>query len=372
MQITLFDRSTYKVSQREYTNEGFLRVPGRVARTGIQQYLASELGLDGDPMRIVNVYRPADEVFSQPSLDSYNGSDVTNDHPRDLVNPETFSDVTVGVVVGPGVRDGDFVVAPMIVKDKEAIEVIEGGKAELSAGYTAEYEKTSGVTEDGQEYEFIQRDIRINHVALVDKARAGAMARIFDKQVEAKMAKVTLDNGRAIEVEDAVAAQVEDSIQRLTDSAQTEKDRADGLQAQLDGVTEDLEKAKIAASDESIAAKVKAVSAAVADAQKLAGSEFTCDSVDSVEIKRAALASIKDSVNWAEKSEAYVEAAFDMEMEKKAEDEDEEEDGKKAASDAQAKLAADMAKKQEKKVSPRQSYSDSLTGAWKKTLGEDA
>ncbi|MGL5729314.1 MAG: DUF2213 domain-containing protein, partial [Plesiomonas sp.] len=64
MLIQINDRASYSITQREYTPEGFLRVPGHVARPGIQQYLASELGLDGDPNRIVNVYRPPEEVFS--------------------------------------------------------------------------------------------------------------------------------------------------------------------------------------------------------------------------------------------------------------------------------------------------------------------
>ena len=69
MIITVNDRASYAVqSSRVFTDEGFLCVPGRVSRTGIQQYLARELNLDGDPNRIVNVYRPEDEVFKDESL----------------------------------------------------------------------------------------------------------------------------------------------------------------------------------------------------------------------------------------------------------------------------------------------------------------
>lgn len=60
MRITIRDRVTFPVpSLREITPEGYLKVPGRVARVGIQQYLASELGLtDRPPGQIVNVYLP--------------------------------------------------------------------------------------------------------------------------------------------------------------------------------------------------------------------------------------------------------------------------------------------------------------------------
>lgn len=372
MKITLFDRSTYSISKREYTDEGFLKAPGRVARTGIQEYLASELGLDGDPNRIVNVYRPAEEVFKQNSLSSYNGVDVTDNHPSGLVDAKTYRSVAVGNVISEGVQDGDYVQATLLIKDESAIKSIESGKSELSAGYTAEYVNEPSVTEDGCEYEFIQRDIKINHVALVDKARAGAMARIFDKKVEVIMAKVTLDNGRAIELEDAIAAQVEDSISRLTAQATTEKDRADGLQAKFDSASEELKTAKAAASSDAVAVKVKAIAAAMDSARKIAGKDFVCDSVDEVEIKRSALAKVRDGVKWTEKSTAYVDAAFELEMEKKDMEDEDEEMAKKESSDSLARLAADMATKDQNKVSAKQKFNDGLTGAWKKTIGEDA
>ncbi len=372
MKISLYDRVPYSISQREYTPEGFLKVPGHVARSGIQEYLASELGLDGNPLRIVKVYRPDEEVFSQESLATYNGVDVTDNHPDELVNSKTFKAVTVGNVTSFGVKDGDYVIAPLLIKDADAIKNIESGKTELSAGYTAEYVRSPGITGAGDEYEFIQRDIRINHVALVDNARAGAMARIFDTQLEVDMTKVTLDNGRAIELEDGVAAQVEDSISRLTAQAKKSEELAEGLQAKFDGLTEELKATKELASKDAIAEQVKAVSAAMDAARKLAGKEFVCDSVDETEIKRAALAVCKDGVAWADKKAAYVEAAFDMEMEKKEAEDEEEEEEKKDSSDSLARLAADLVSKDSDKPSAKNTFVDSLTNGWKKTIGEDA
>ena len=87
--LTVFDRVSHRITHREYTDEGFLKVPARVARTGIQEYLARELGLDGDPNRIVRVYRAPEEVFSPASLSSYDACDITNDHPKGLVTALT-------------------------------------------------------------------------------------------------------------------------------------------------------------------------------------------------------------------------------------------------------------------------------------------
>jgi hypothetical protein len=375
LKLTLLDRLTHVISQREYTDEGFLKVPARIARTGIQKYLAKELQLDGDPNRLVSVYRPPEEVFNPESLDSYNAVDLTDDHPDRLIDPASFSKVVRGTIASPGVEDGDFVRADIIIKDKDAIAKAEAGKVQLSAGYTAEYDHSPGVTDAGEKYEFIQRDIRINHVALVDNARAGAMARIFDNKPEAKhMAKVTLDNGRAIEIDDSVATLVEDCVARLIDKAKTEAARADGLQAQFDGTTEALEKAKLASSDESISALVKALAATMDKALKIAGETFTCDSVDLITVKRAALAMMDSEKDLSEKPDAYIDAAFDMAFDRFQEEEEEEDkDGEKAKASKDA-LAADMAKQtQDKdKPTPRQNFHDGLTKGYLKTVGEDS
>ena len=374
MKVELFDRSSYKISSREYTDEGFLKVPGRVARTGVQTYLASELGLDGDPNREVVVYRPADEVFKDQSLQSYNTSDVTDDHPPKLIDSENYKKVTVGVIKGPGIRDGDYVKAELIIKDAKTIKLIESGKAELSAGYTAEYVPEKGITDSGEKYEFIQRDIKINHVAVVNKARAGSMARIFDNKKPEKnvMAKITLDNGRAVEVEDAVAAQVEDCIIRLTDKAKTATETADKAQAQVDSLTDEVKKLKTESSDEAVKARVILVGTTIDAARKLVGSEFTCDSVDPIEIKRVSLATLKSDMDFTDKSPAYIEAAFDMEMEKKEQEDEEEEEKKKEASDSHRQLANDMSTTQGDKKSGKVDFNDSISNGWKKTTGVES
>lgn len=322
------DRASYQITQREYTDEGFLKVPGRVARTGIQEYLARELGLDGDPGRVIRVYRAPEEVFCPRSLSTYDAVDVTNNHPGELVNAENYREVTVGMVRGPGRQDGEYVVADLFIKDKATIDQVNSGKVELSAGYTAIYEDRPGVTADGESYDFVQREIRINHVAVVDRARAGANARVFDHTPEKShmLHKITLDSGRTVEVQDAATATlIADTMDRLNAKVEAAEARADKAQATADSLTERLEEAKKASSPEAVAAQVQAIASTSQAARKVAGDGFTCDSVDPVEIKRAALAVARPKVEWPSKSAAYVEAAFDAEMEREEEEEEEEE-----------------------------------------------
>ena len=266
----------------------------------------------------------------------------TNNHPHSLVTAATYKGVAVGVVRGPGRRDGDFVICDLIVKDQKTIDEIIGGKCELSAGYTAVYDETPGVTEDGQTYDYIQRDIKINHVAIVERARAGANARVFDHTPESNMThKVTLDSGSSVEVSDAATAvAITDAFERLNKKANDAQVLADKAQATADKVAEDLIEARKASSDEAINARVVLIGSTQAQARKIAGDSFTCDSLDVIEIKRAALAVKRPKMAWGDKSAGYVECAFDAEAEKEPDEDDMDEEGKKKPKAATGDTAA--------------------------------
>ena len=316
MIITVNDRASYAVqSSRVFTDEGFLCVPGRVSRTGIQQYLARELNLDGDPNRIVNVYRPEDEVFKDESLSSFDGSDITIEHPDALVNSKNYSKTSVGVVRGAARRDGEFTVCDLVVKDQRAIDAISRGKCELSAGYTAVYDQVAGIAPDGTTYEFVQRDIKVNHVALVDRARAGNNARIFDHLQGGNHMPVmiTNDTGRQIDVADPANAQVvADAFDRLTQRVTDAEAKADKAEAEKEATEEELEAEKTKSCDSAIAERVAAITTVTAAAKRVVGDSFKCESMDTVEIMRTALAAKRPKLEWADKSPAYVQAAFDM------------------------------------------------------------
>lgn len=341
MQITVNDRASYRITRREYTDEGFLRVPGKVARIGIQDYLARELGLPGDPNRIVKVYRPAEEVFNDESLASYDTADVTIEHPKGFVTADNYRSVSAGFVRGAARQDGDYVVADLIIKDKRAIDAINSGKVELSAGYTAVYDERPGVSPEGEPYDMVQTQIRINHVAIVDRARAGAGARIFDRKNEGKtMHRINLDSGRSVEVSDeATALLVSDSLERLTKQVTDAEAARDAAQATADAHAEEIAALKktIADADAALGERLAAVVRVQADAARIAGEGFTCDSVDITEIQRAALSKLRPAVEWADKSATYVQAAFDMAkeaMEEEEENEDAGGRGKKRGEDA--------------------------------------
>jgi len=335
----------FKPTSRTLTPEGFLCVKGIAARTGVYQYLSSELELDG-PERIVNVYRSPEEVFKPESMATYLDKDVTNDHPDDLVDSTTFKDVSVGHVRGVE-RDGENLIVDMIIKDQSAIDDIQSGKAELSPGYLAEYVEAPGIAPDGTAYEYEQRDIQINHNAVVAAARAGKVARIFDhkpKGVPMAQRKVFLDSkkSRSIILDEEAASVVEEAVTALEEVAEEAEKRADEAQAKADELTDKLEETTKATSDAAIGLRVKATLDTIALASKVVKSFDAKGLVSPLEIKRAAMAQLKPTRDWASKSEAYVTAAFDAAADEA--DEKDDDDGEKSkVNDSLKQFAKDAA-----------------------------
>lgn len=185
--MDFFDRLTIDASTRRRTQDGYLVVTGKIARTGIQIYTGDEVGRPG--IAEVRVYRDEAEVFDEKALASFAHRPVTNDHPAQGVNASNWKQHAVGMIGDKVVRDGEEVSVPFVVMDKAAIDAVESGKVELSAGYSCELVFGDGETPTGLKYDAKQTNIRANHLAIVDRARGGPTLRIGD---ETKMEKVTV------------------------------------------------------------------------------------------------------------------------------------------------------------------------------------
>lgn len=214
------------------TGDGYLVAEAKAVRAGIQLYTGAEVGRED--LDVVRVYRPPEEVFADASLQSASHAPVTLDHPDADVTAENWKDLAVGEVSTLARKDGEWVQFPLILKDASAIRAVEAGKRELSAGYTCVLDWTPGVTEAGEDYDVRQTQIRFNHVALVDRARAGAEARIGDgwgvspipeksdatplEENSMTLKTVTVD-GVPIEVSDQAAAVIADLQRRVAGPA---------------------------------------------------------------------------------------------------------------------------------------------------------
>jgi hypothetical protein len=312
-------------------DDGSLLADARIARTGVQAYLGSEVGQPDQAM--VRVYRPGSEVFSDETLKSAAHRPVTNDHPAELVTSENWKAHAVGQTGDEITGEGIFIRVPLMVSDEATIKAIEGGKQELSAGYTCDLDFTAGLTPAGEAYDAIQKNIRINHVAVVQRGRAGSKVRIGDaaawgiapmqdatpeKEPPMTLKTVTVD-GIPIEVTDQGATVITTLQQRIADAAKTAADTATSTAALMAGKDKDL-----ATKDAEIdALKAKVVDGAaldklVADRATLIGTakaiakDVKTDGLADADIKKAVVTAKLGDATVVGKSADYINARFDI------------------------------------------------------------
>ncbi|OBX73747.1 hypothetical protein A9308_00620 [Moraxella atlantae] len=323
MQFT--DNTT--LANTRLTADGYLVGNVACAKVGVQTYHSSEVGGGSG---LINVYRDESEVFALDSLASFVGKPVTNDHPPVEVKANNWKQFAVGSI-GEGVlRDGEHIKVPVTLMDAETIKAVQNGKREISMGYTAELEWVDGVTPDGQAYQARQKNIRINHLAIVDKGRAGATCRFGDalwgdtspknntgeKPVATRTVMVdglpieTTDNGAVaiekLQQDKAAAEKLLLDAQALYDSKIADKD------AQLAAKDAEIDALKAKQlTDAEIDAKVAARSELIATAKAIHDADYTGKS--DAEIKAAAL--IAKGVDVKDKPQAYIDARFDIEAE---------------------------------------------------------
>lgn len=320
------------ISGSRKTEDGYLVGEVRCARTGLQDYLGLELGLG--TMDVIKVYRPESEVFHRDSLASYAHKPISDNHPPEDITADNWRTYAGGDVGGDVVRDGDFVKVPYKLMDAALIRQVEGGKAEVSMGYTAELDFVDGVTDNGEHYQAIQRNIRINHLAIVDRGRAGKDCRIGDSVKPWGMSPLTVTkrlgdhrvelktvilDGLTVETTDqgviAVQQLLNDknaAITAMNDAKTThatELEAKDAALAVKDAEIDSLKASKL--TDAEIDAKVQARSDLVAKARMVA-KDAVFTALSDAEIKTAAVAAVVGADVLADKSQAYVDARFDM------------------------------------------------------------
>ena len=166
MKVQRFD--SLPLDATYFTDEGYLVDHPIVTSVGIFVYHNP----DGSERREL---RLPEEVFAEKSLASYKGKPIIVTHDAGYVDTDNVKEESIGTILSEGYRDGDDVRAEIIIHDTDSLKKYK--MRELSCGYNLRLDETPGIWE-GQPYDAIQRDIEINHLALVDKARAGEQARL--------------------------------------------------------------------------------------------------------------------------------------------------------------------------------------------------
>lgn len=168
-----------RLGRAQRTGAGAARMPATIARTGVQIYTDSQ-------GRTIREYRPPETVFAADSLATLGSIPVTVGHPPQGVTPQNHRQVSVGHVSdAPPARRAEgpveWVDATVVVSDADALRKVDAGElTEVSMGYLADVVPEQGVAPDGQHYDAVQKNIRFNHLALLQDghARAGSGARL--------------------------------------------------------------------------------------------------------------------------------------------------------------------------------------------------
>ena len=328
--MKFFDRASF--STRTMTDEGFLSATAKVGRPGIQDYVKgvdfpdSELpeSLRSKPFgTIVKILRAPSEVFNPNSMKSFESKPVTDDHPKSkTVNATNVKEVQVGFSRDVKMTaDGEAIEATVLVQDKATVRKVENGKDQISLGYDAAINFVPGVDDVYGPYDAFMSDITGNHIAIVDRARAGADFRLNDKQPKKGTTpmKTRVIDGKSIELSDD-AADIFDSIKadnaakasKITELQTTITDSA----AELETVKGERDAAKAnmvtdSAVAEQVAEQVKARIALVDAASKVVSDVDFAGKTDK-EIRLAVITKISDGkvVVADDATDEYINAVY--------------------------------------------------------------
>ena len=291
-------------SKRTLTDAGQMIVPCKFARTGSQLYTAGQLGLEGvDSKKVITVYRDEADVFDEKSVDTFRSSPVTVGHPRNeegkliQLTAENAKSLQVGMLEGMPTRDEDTLGGNLVLTAKEAIDSLEEGTQELSAGYTCDIEEVDG--------KFYQRNIRANHIAIVAKGRAGSSCRISDE------AEVHV-------FDELVAAQEElakekKALVSLGDELKVQTELVDELKATSESQVVEFTKLKAALADAQVAAEEGVIERCeVIENARLIADMRDLGSKPVIDIKRMVILDQMPERDLSGKSDAFIDAMFEI------------------------------------------------------------
>lgn len=308
------DRSTLpRVSK---TPEGYIRGDAIVTRVGVFKYLNA----DGT---VRSELRHPEDVFATDAMASLAMLPITIGHPSAPVTVENAQDLSVGYTGEKARADGNNVLVNLTVTHKRAVDEVGKGKQELSLGYSLDLEEVSGHW-DGEPFTHRQRNIRYNHLAIVDVARAGRAARlnmdgaaVLINEEEQAMKKVNLD-GVEYEVAPEVARSIDksnariDSLETSLKDAQKRVDEASAKADEAKARADEAEKARTVALD-SLPGLVKKRVELLSTASKFVNADVSDKSDRDVQIE--VIKTKNKDFNGDGKSDDYVAARFDAVVE---------------------------------------------------------
>lgn len=295
--------TTDKASVRTKDINGFMQVTGNpISKIGVYPYLGSEIpDHDLSPNEVFNVYRPAEELEKEETLASFRLMPFIDNH--EILGDNATAPERKGIqgYIGEQVYfDTPYLRGNIMIPSRAAQSAIEAGKIELSPAYRCKYEKSAGVF-NGESYQFIQRDIRANHLALVDEGRTGPDVAVLDHRT------ITLDTKRLtiMEFTEEQLAQIKALIaELLAANNTTDAEEEKTVDVEPEAADEDVVVAEtdadevLAVAEEAVVAIEEAAQAleAVQEAAEELADAPTVDSKDKLKAAKTRLKVAQDAV----------------------------------------------------------------------------
>jgi len=262
--VNRFDNISINDLKLKETAEGYLEGYAVSTRTGVFPYRSTDGSIHYEA-------RFPEDVFHEDAINSLKMMPIVDNHPKNDVNADSAKELSVGMT-GQDVKRIDSYVAPYLkITDSKAVEGVKNkSKAGLSWGYTVDLIKESGIYK-GERYDYIQKNIRANHLAIVHEGRAGITARMHTDESDAEcnftneynnitMNKIKLD-GVEIEVKEDVALNFEKlnkQIEVLKKDNTDMQAKCDALEGEKDTLKQSITELSKKDNAKEIAEKVKA------------------------------------------------------------------------------------------------------------------
>ena len=338
--LTRYDTAPIdKVTQD--TQTGFIHITDvPIARVGVFPYLKADSSIEMEA-------KLPDELLSDSTVTSADSKPVTNDHPSELVNQQNASKYMKGFTADNAHVDNDTLKVDMTITDADLISEINKGKQELSIGFETEIVPEKGEYK-GIAYDSVQRNIQINHVAVVEHGRAGHSVRLIGDSAEMveqqdnvhkkgqsmETTKVRLDGAdvtvatgdadKIIKLDEensekekkiadlkAQIKDLQDQLSKLQGDDEETKKNADKAQAKADAAEKELEDLKKKYSGDAMDKAVGARIELINKVKPYVGDSYEFNGKSEKQLKLDAIKALDDSVDLTDKSDDYIDAYFD-------------------------------------------------------------
>lgn len=317
----LFDKNS-NLNLKLDSTTGFLTAPVTLARTGVQYYMGIELGLEDRAIEKIGIVRPSSEVFDKKSMESFVNLVVTDDHPNKPVTSDNVKQLQVGSV-SQIENDTTTLKGIITITDKAMIEKIKSGKVQVSVGYQNDLKKESGHF-GGEEYEFVQTNIKANHLAIVDVGRCGPDCKLTTDKKGVKTVKVTIHGitfdtenealvqavNKLVATHDEETKNLKEQFKKKEEEDEEEKKKMKKEKESADAKADILEKSKL--SDADISVLVTERAELLADARAILGDKMPKCVDCPKEIKTLVVDHLLPDLKVSDQTDDYLNASYDI------------------------------------------------------------